>query len=212
MRLHEILEPSNDLEHIIETIRLHCGPYIEILKQNDSDCLYRGSNSGKAIPGHIKLIKPRLDRSPLDTPRFIHNFLNQEFKTRFHFPFRNGIFATGNQPRAAGYGSVSVLFPIGPLKFIWSPKVEDLFSVIDTAIANNVTYEYDDEQERIDNTRPVDEYNNQPLLDIITQSIDTYTNTDLIKATNSEHEIMFANDCYMVSIYDYAAVVRELIK
>lgn len=212
MRLREVLE-ADDFSHIVETIKQHCQPYIEILKQNNGECLFRGSNSGKAYPGHIKLIKPNLTRIPLDTPIPIHNFLNDKFQSKFHFPYRNGIFATGNQPRAAGYGSVSVLFPVGELKFIWSPKIEDLFAAIDTTIANNrYGKEVDSNEERLDNTMPVDDYNNKPLLDKLNQYINTYKNSDLINATESEHEVMFANDCYMVSIYDYGVIVRELIK
>jgi hypothetical protein len=212
VRLHEVID-ATDLSHIVETIKQHCGPYIEILKQNNGDCLFRGSNSGKAYPGHINLIKPRLDRTPLDTPRLIHKFLNQEFQTKFHFPLRNGIFATGNQPRAAGYGSVSVVFPVGELNFIWSPNIEDLFAVVDTTIANlGDGTAFDPDEDRLDSTLPASDYNNKLLLDKLNQYINTYTNKDLLAATASDHEIMFANDCYMVSIYDYGKVVQELIK
>lgn len=200
MRLHEVLDTSDALEHIVETIKLHCAPYIQVLKQTNGEGLFRGSAGGYAESGHIKLISPRTSRIPKDTPADIHKFMNDHFTQKFNFPYRNGIFTTGNRSNATFYGSVNAIFPAGELKFIWSPKVDDLLYVVERIYDKE---EYDDTDTIAQHPQLAQEFMN---------IVDSYQSTDLVAAIRSHHEVIFSNSCYMVNFNDYQAVIRELIQ
>lgn len=200
MRLSEIFVNDNDLSHIVSQIKRDCAPFVEVLKQNHGRPLFRGSDTGRPEVGHMKLISPRLERKPKDTPADIHNFMNQLFVEAFGYPYRNGIFTTSSQSTAAAYGTVCVVFPIGELKFIWSKSINDLFYQIDEIYSKEA---YDD----------VDTINQNPQLkQEFVELVNTYQSNNLADAINVRHEIIFANNCYTINLNDYQAIIGELIK
>jgi hypothetical protein len=213
MKLHEIVDISK-YAHIVATLQADCAPYIAVLKQmhNPEAALFRGSDSGQPDVGHIKLIEPRTNRNPLDTPKPIHDFINDEFEERFNYPYRNGLFVCGNSKTASAYGALCAVFPIGPLKFIWSSTIEDMSSRV-TAIMDKIEYEHDDDESDVDYDDLGDPNVNKELATMLENFvISKYSNTDLAAAIASRHEIMLANRCYVVNIHDYQAIIQEILK
>jgi hypothetical protein len=71
--------------------------------------------------------KTRKDRMPLSTPLNIHNMLDTLFVKRFGWKVRSeGVFTYG----AEGYLYSHYLFPIGKFKFVYSPRVKDLWDYL----------------------------------------------------------------------------------
>jgi hypothetical protein len=200
MRLYEILSNGNDLSNIISILKKDCAPFIEVLKKNHGKPLFRGSDSGKPDNGQIKLISPRVNRKPKDTPNDIHNFMNRQFEAKFGFPYRDGIFVTGVQRTAAFYGSVCVVFPIGELKYIWSDLVDDLLYVIERI------YSHED----FDDTDTVNQ--NPQLAQEFIDLVDSYKSDNLDRAISTGHEIILANNCYMINLKDYNAILHGVLK
>lgn len=198
MRLYEILN-SDDYADIKAILNRDCAPYIEVLKQTRGHPLFRGSDSGRPPSGNLTKISPKLERKPKDTPIDIHNFMNSRFQAKFGYPFRNGIFASGEQRTAAHYGLVNILFPIGKLNYIWSSQVDDLVYVIDRIYTKD---EFDDEDTINQNPQLAQEFENL---------IDTYKSVELDRCILSNHEVIFANDCYLVSLSDYEYIIKGLL-
>jgi hypothetical protein len=213
MKLHEIVDVPK-YAYIVDTLRTHCAPYIEILKQlnNPEVALFRGSDSSQPNVGHIKLIEPRTSgRIPLDTPGPIHDFMNDEFEKKFNYPYRNGVFVCGNYKTASAYGALCVVFPIGPLKFIWSSKIDDMSGAVST-IMDKFEDAYHDDEVDIDYDDLSDPSINHDLAMELEKLVTRYTNTDLASAIASRREIMLANRCYMVNVHDYQDIMHELLK
>jgi hypothetical protein len=70
----------------------------------------------------------RKDRIPLNTPQLQSSWIDGWFADTFGFrPRSQGVFLSGNKAIASQYGSPFVVVPVGELKYVWSPKVKDLF-------------------------------------------------------------------------------------
>lgn len=197
MRASEFLTENNTkYNEVIELITEKCQPYIDVLRQTNGSPLYRGMK-GFADSIVYKVYSPRPDRRSSDTPTEIHNAFNQAFRDEYGYPFRNGIFCTGSQSVAEEYGNmVSVVFPIGDLKFVWSDEIEDLFRLLDSSGDGYsvVTEPYGDDDWKVSPAK---------VANIVKKS---YTDTDLARAINSGMEVMLANDCILISIQTYLKI------
>jgi len=108
-----------------------CKLYIDDWRKSGAkDFLYRGTRRPGIYFG-IKSSHVKSGRLAKDTSQETHNILNDLFKKRFKWYVRNGVMTTGNISDASSYGTVYLFFPIGKYKFVWSPKVDDLYSEID---------------------------------------------------------------------------------
>jgi hypothetical protein len=67
-------------------------------------------------------------RNPMDTPRELHDYLNEIFKRKFGWNVRNGVFTSGKYLDSQYGSNQYIFFPIGNYKFVYSPKIEDLYS------------------------------------------------------------------------------------
>jgi len=110
------------------------------------------------------------DRTPKDMNPELHHELNSYFQTKFGSPFRNAMFCTGNEAEATVYGAYYYVFPRGKFEFIWSPHIDDLFSLWDM---------HGDEDIFFDEVKNGD-----------------YTNKNLSNAIDSHHEIMIRCNSY----------------
>ena len=135
-----------------------CAPFLNELGVQTGEALkhslYRGitasghTNAKKIellIEGKLKacLIKTvRDDRRPLDTPQLISSITDDAFEHIFGWrPRSQGMFCSGSHSQASEYGKVFQIFPIGPLKYLWSPTVPDMMGAIKRA-AGNVSFPY----------------------------------------------------------------------
>lgn len=119
------------LYDVISVLHADCQPFIKefILPQSGRiDWLYRGSGS---YNDEMRRVKVRSNRTPKDMHPEIHNDLDKAFQKRFGFPARSSTsFVTGDYDAADAYGRVYMVFPIGRYKYIWHPRINDLYSEI----------------------------------------------------------------------------------
>lgn len=118
------------------------------------------------------------NREPMNTDAQVHRLLNDAFDAKFGWKARNGVFVTSNDKDARRYGHLFYFIPIGRFEFIWSPKIVDLYTDLDVKYT-------------IKNFAGAKKV------------ADFYKNTDLEKAMQSEHEIMFKCDNYYLFDVDH---------
>lgn len=123
-----------------ELIDRDCAPFLAEAK--GAGFLYRGVNGFNSLDYEIataydgeKMIYAtktvRTDRKPLSTDRDVHYIIDKWFVKNLGFPARSGaLFTFGEKHhpiRLKQYGEPCVVFPVGPIKYAWSPKVRDLY-------------------------------------------------------------------------------------
>lgn len=75
----------------------------------------------------------RSDRSPKDSSADWHNAFDNVFKKEFGWKARSeGLFVTGNEGNAKGYGTGCVIFPVGRYTLLWSERINDLYGEIES--------------------------------------------------------------------------------
>lgn len=102
--------------------------------------LYRGMSSRQGVGERVNfsdvqragyICKAREGkRDPLDTNPLLHVMLDEELKKRFGWaPRSEGLFCFGPIGKAAveDYGQTHKIFPMNTFKYIWNPKVADLY-------------------------------------------------------------------------------------
>lgn len=149
MKFQEIEEAAfNKLPYwakgIFHDIYQRCQPFLQqIDNQPKKNAMYRGLKhlelTGNEHHDQLGIKDVRLDgRNPTDTPMDSHAELNKYFSETYGHPYRNGLFVTGNEGTAAGYGRIYAIFPIGKFDFIWHPSIKDLWAdAIDNAEAED---------------------------------------------------------------------------
>ena len=74
----------------------------------------------------------RQNRTPMDTAVKTHEFIDNWFNDHFGFRARSqALFVLGKRASyntLSSYGKTYAIFPIGPIEYVWSPNVPDLFS------------------------------------------------------------------------------------
>lgn len=134
MLLKELEETSNTRK-VAEILIRDCSQYLrDVDYAVDTYRLYRGmgnrntETSESVIPDvlYFNEIDVNRKRKPTDVKIKYHNMLNDYFTKNYGYPFRNGVFVTGNINAAKKYGYLVVIFPIDGYKFAWSPDVDDM--------------------------------------------------------------------------------------
>jgi len=127
--LNEEVDPR-----LIPTLEEDCKPFIkDLMSIRGKNMLYTGRSDYSRED--FKLKKVRKERDPVDTPKLIHNWVDDWFYKKFGVRARsNSLFASFNYRQANSYGvEAYIAFPVGQYKAISSHKVDDLFEVIITA-------------------------------------------------------------------------------
>jgi len=123
--IYEADKKSLTLYGVLDTLENDCKPFIQELKKSGKEVLWRGTHA------HTKTLirlTPRMDRTPTDTPRGVHDELNKRFKKKFGWRVRGeGVFATSSFTNAADYGIPYMIFPVGKYEYVYNPNVEDLW-------------------------------------------------------------------------------------
>lgn len=168
---------NKKMEKLIKDIKSQCAPFLQ--EVDGVHMLYRGV---KGIFGKTDfLIKNRrLDRQPKDMAGHLQKQIDESMYKRFRWkPRSQGVFAIGSRIEASEYGRPWVFIPIGKFRFVWSPIVQDAYTVFDDFMDDN-------------NSKYI-------------KLIDSYTDKDLKKAIGSHNEITFDVDKYYlvdIAIYD----------
>ncbi len=117
-------------------VQRKCQPFLKewlpIFKQGggvvDELFMWRGSET---ISGQYGVKPVRQERLPMTTKEHIHQEIDRQMFKRFKIHGRSKtIFCTGSKSLAEGYGKAYMVFPVGNYKYIWSPKVDDMFVAI----------------------------------------------------------------------------------
>ena len=154
-------------------VKKECGPIISTYDAGNG-VLFRGVGKIVTISKFKSHIK---DRKPMSTVRWLHDDLNKWFTQKFGWPARNGVGAYNYESDAAIYGYPYVFYPVGKLKFVWSPDVSDLWG---TVVSHAIR-----ERKHFKNLIPV---------------LETYTDKNLEAAMESHCEIYFnCNEYYLTT-------------
>lgn len=176
---------------IIKAIKKKCKPWI---KESKGLPGYRGSRQ-EQTKYWIKKNSVRKNRRPLTMKQSDHELIDDLFNRRYGWRARsNVLFTQGSESTGYFYGNLKyVVYPIGPIKYLWSPDVGDLTPVIES-----IRYELDHNFEI-----PVDKLQielQSKLTKEIEKLIKSYTDKNLHKALTqySSHEIMVNCKNYFV--------------
>lgn len=193
-------------EKVAKFIHANCKPYLRALSGvplSNTFNLWRGSKLGEYEPGDV--VKTRKNRNPLDSSAEFHNFVDNIFLKKFKHNFRsNAVFCTGNKPDAEHYGSAYMVVPMGNFRFLWSPKIADLYSSLGDT--------YDDFEDTVRDMKhmyvknkflPPDKMKSV-MADIMKSAEEKflkdtqYTDKDLVAAIKKKNEVMIACDKYLM--------------
>jgi hypothetical protein len=193
--LHDL---TKDIIKELPRISKECKPYIkEITKGGKFNPFY----SGRKYRGYMFKGRVRTDRKPRDMFPELHEDLDDVFQKKFGWPVRSsGMFVTGNIASSYEYGHEYMIFPIGNFKYIWSPKINDLYmhlkykgdvpkneNTLFTKAVSIVTDRTKDKDISPSEIRRMMEVEYELLLDEI---VDSYTQKDLLRAIEYGHEII----------------------
>lgn len=119
-------------DSIAKKLKKDCMPFIKEMKANNlQGWFYRATDNYYNFIS--KPIKPRKDRRPRNTVKELHNYLNMWFKKKFGWkPRSEGVFASSDRNQLEFlYGEPFLFFPIGNYKYVYNPKVRDIFMYLD---------------------------------------------------------------------------------
>ena len=191
--------PDESESHIRAYLERDCKPFLKAVGKYP---LYRGMPVNEDMMDLI----PRKNRTPRDMKRDYHQTLDILFKKKFGWkPRSSGIFCTGSQHTASQYGRIYSVWPKGQFKFIWSPKITDLYMHIkrleEKFVATASTLENLSGDDIIKHT-----------LTKLQKLVDTYQNNALHLAIDNEHEIAIScKSYYMIHNSNDYAIKRILL-
>jgi hypothetical protein len=143
MKLQDyLIEQEEGLEYFIPKIQADCKPFLKDIR-NAAGSLFRNDTKNRNKPVWKKVT--RTDRQPLDTHPDIHKALDDWFLKKFGWRARSaGLFCWPLKFTTDWVQGKWLVFPAGNYKYIWSNKVDDLWSSVGgisiTGIQDNVDY------------------------------------------------------------------------
>lgn len=136
-------EAQQQLEEVAELIKRDCQPW---LKEAGKNLFYRGLDS-KSSGGYLKPLfdtdlflkgSVRNDRSPKDSPNWLHDALNDYFISKVGVPLRSAsLFIAADYGLASNYGKTYMIFPIGNFNYAWSKLTADPAYEMFMSLAND---------------------------------------------------------------------------
>lgn len=198
MRLQEFLiNEEKDIGEIIQILKKDCSKFLRE-RGKPTNFLYRGTT--RPVKDIVKII-PRKDRKPLDTPQELSDLMDKLFMPKFGWrPRSSGVFAIGDKDAAEEYGEVSLFFPIGDYKYIWSPKITDFyFSLLMSGFTER------------EGGKRVSVYDpgNKIHVEKIKKMVNSYINSKLSSAVESGNEIMFMCKSYYLVNRNLKSELKE---
>lgn len=227
MRLKSLI---NEEEKSRETFTLFitniindCQPYLKIItkESNRLPLLYSGRKRDTDWFEQTLIS----ERTPKDMAVAIHKDLDDEFLKQHGWRARsNVLFCTGDPLVTTEYGKEYMIFPKGNFKFLWSPKIVDLFIYMQRAMRellvtrlpkgyeNKLLYYFYDKLMKkmgddFDESLVRKEYDK-----FITDLVGGYKSTDLPTALDSRHEIMVnCKSYYAVNYRKWQGELRRFL-
>lgn len=204
MKLQKICEYKKDyhaIQNAAQQIFENCSDFLTAIDYEiDRHVLLRGLSS-RNIPEVFELSLLQDREKPRDTPRVIHDEVNNWFIQEYGIPYRTeAIFCTGSKKMALEYSpSVVAIIPYDGYEFIYSNTIKDLYRSIEfnsplLSMVNTKEYTY------LELNREVD---------ILLHSGE-YSNTNIIDAIHSDTEIMLHSEKYYIVNTDVLLDIRQL--
>lgn len=207
--INEIHLPSWDEEvgPVIPKIQKNCKQILPVYKKTGMK-FFRGVFG--VVDNWIER-KPRRNRLPMNTPGHLHDIVDSVFKKRFGWKVRSeGVFVTSDVGSADSYGFPCVFFPFDGFKFIWSPKIDDLYMEIDVFFKKWLK-ETDHPMKWLDvrptNIDDIEEGVLKAFFDWLVEKY--YTDTNLAYALKSGNEVMFKCKKYYAVDDKYEGYLEE---
>jgi len=118
---------DKDFIEVKDLLYKECSQFLKLKK-----IFYRGSNSINIREENYKKVVPRTDRKPKDTGVYTHDLLDELFYDKFKWkPRSEGVFVTPSYSEANVYGRPYIFFPTNNFKYIWAPKIKDLYNELE---------------------------------------------------------------------------------
>jgi hypothetical protein len=140
----------------------------------------------------------RKDRKPSDTHIVTHRRFDRWFYQHFGIRARSeAVFCVGERGRTSTvqYGDPYIIFPIGEFKYIWSPKITDLYGE-----TSGMDFDKDEDGDPV--------YDPDAEVDKVLSGYG-YTDKGFATAVQSRSEVMIECDRYYA--FDYK-IYHELLK
>lgn len=179
----------------LEKVEKDCSQILKVYKKAGK-VLWRGSQSlfRYGFFSGLQKFKSRKHRHPMDTSLFVHKILDDMFEEKFGWKARseNSVFVTGHENLARDFGETYIFLPFDGFEFIWSPKITDLYTKLNS---------YKNNYGLVDKTSfsvgEFEAHNLRAKFDKkINEIVTTYTNKELDQAIKSKNEIMFHCEYY----------------
>lgn len=189
----------------VKKIKAQCGPYIaELKKMQKPGLLVRGvavDYKAKKLRDFSKndsmagAKQSRPSRRPMDTDIATHYFIDNYFKEKFGWKARSEhtVFCYNNVRASLkndnNYGSFEAfIFPKGPLQYVYSPKVDDLYTKAEHVnFSDAVVFFIGNDPEYIENSQ---------FFDLLHDAFSTDLQEDLV-------HFMFQTEHLRTSIYTH---------
>ena len=184
MRLQKYITEQKSFAELSEEIYSNCSKYIKEIKGAKGALVRTIAQFGITSKGAVIKKKTRPDRKPKDIPIEIHKKIDDMFYKTYGWRARskNVAFCWAMPFNYPTFSNLSLFFPVGNYKYLWSPDVEDLFESLEK------TFSYDDEVELF-----------------AKEILPTYTDKGLKMACTTNHEVM-------VNCKEYYLIRPELIE
>lgn len=204
MKLQKLCEYERDyhaLQNAAQQIFENCSEFLTAIDYKiERHVLWRGLSS-RNVPDIFELFLLQDRERARDTPRVIHDEVNNWFIQEYGIPYRTeAIFCTGSKKMALEYSrSVGAIIPYNGYEFIYSNTIKDLYHSIEfnsplLSMVNSKEYTY------LELNREVD---------ILLHSGE-YSNTNIVDAIQSDAEIMLHSDKYYIVNPDVLLDIRQL--
>jgi len=139
MKLRALFERASPLsKSVAQKIINDCKPFIHEVIDIDENRLYRGlkldsfARRAEEVAEDVYRATVRKDRVPLNTPEFIHTFMDEWMEKELGRKFRSeSIFCAADRQTVLNFGKPYVILPIGEFAYAWSPFIEDVFSDVE---------------------------------------------------------------------------------
>jgi hypothetical protein len=195
MKLKKYLTMNeSSIEDVVKVIKRDCKPFLkELEKVKNQGLLWRGSNQNIT---EYKKIKTRKDRRPKDTPKDVHDILDELFFKKFGWKVRSeGVFAHKVKGVVDHYGIPYIFFPIGKYRYVWHPKIKDLY--------NRIDFDYKLQSKM---------YNLKKIKEFAENVIEGYENSGLwIYFESKSGEITFQCESYYLFDDRYEYLIKKLV-
>jgi hypothetical protein len=201
VRLYNYLTEDTELEDIkddlLTGLERDCREYKKAVKGADFKYFLYSGRRSDAPDYSIRV--PRTDRRPKDMDIQFHTLFDDIFNDVFGWKARSeGLFVTSEFRVAMSYGNPYIVIPFDGFKFIWSPRISDLFNWV----RRDATL-YNKHPKRDERNAP---YLTRYITNVIKKD---YKDTDLKRAISSSHEIMLKCTKYYLIDVKYYNFLRD---